>query len=168
MTKPDGTTTTEPDAAKGEPTGEKCPDCGEGDLILKDGSYGKFISCSRYPTCKYKKNVDQTVRGNCPKCGSGLVVRISKKFRGKRFFVCDKKGADPSCDFISWDLPLEGRKCETCGSYMVWRSFNGKGGFPKCGNRECPTNQKREKGAAGAGKGVASKSAPKSAPMSDA
>jgi len=160
VTGPDGTTTTEPDVSKGVPTGEKCPECGEGDLILKDGSYGKFIACSRYPTCKYKKNVDQTVRGSCPKCGSGLVVRISKKFRGKRFYVCDKKGSDPACDFISWDLPMEGRTCETCGSYMVWRSFNGKGGFPKCGNRECPTNQKREKGSARAEKAVSAEASP--------
>jgi DNA topoisomerase-1 len=126
------------------PTGEKCPTCAEGDLVYKEGRFGRFIACSRYPECKFTRNVEQTVKGNCPKCGSGLAVRVSKKFKGKRFYTCDRKGAAPECDFISWDLPIEGRKCETCGSHMVWKSFKGRG-FPKCGNRDCPTNANRRK-----------------------
>ena len=30
----------------------KCPRCG-GDLVLRNGQYGKFYGCSNYPRCKY-------------------------------------------------------------------------------------------------------------------
>ena len=126
------------------PTGEKCPECKEGDLVIKEGRYGKFIACSNYPDCKYTRNVETAVKGKCPLCGSGLVSRTSRKFKNKKFYTCDKQGSDPECKFISWDLPIEGRVCETCGSYMVWKSFRGRS-FPKCGNKECPSNQRKTK-----------------------
>ncbi len=126
------------------PTGEKCPDCKDGDLVIKEGRYGKFIACSNYPDCKHTQNIETPVKGKCPLCGSGLVSRTSRKYRNRIFYTCDKKGEDPDCKFISWDMPIEGRACDTCGSYMVWKRFRGRS-YPKCGNRDCPTNQKREK-----------------------
>ena len=126
------------------PTGEKCPLCLEGDLVIKEGRFGKFIACSNYPTCKHTKNIEVEIKAHCPKCGSGLVQRVSKKFKGSRFYTCDKQGTDPNCDFISWDLPIDGSECKTCGSYMVLKRFKGRT-YPKCGNRDCPTNQKKEK-----------------------
>lgn len=124
------------------PTGEKCPTCQEGDLVIKEGRYGKFIACSRYPECKFTKNLEQQVNGKCPLCGSGLVARVSKKFKNSRFYTCDRKGHDPECPFISWDIPIENSQCETCGSYMVWKRFRGRS-FPRCSNKECPTNQRK-------------------------
>ncbi|MDD2533603.1 MAG: type I DNA topoisomerase [Eubacteriales bacterium] len=126
------------------PTGEKCPLCLEGDLVIKEGRFGKFIACSNYPTCKHTKNIEVEIKAHCPKCGSGLVQRVSKKFKGSRFYTCDKQGQDPNCDFISWDLPIDGSECKTCGSYMVLKRFKGRT-YPKCGSRECPSNQKKEK-----------------------
>lgn len=126
------------------PTGEKCPLCLEGDLVIKEGRFGKFIACSNYPTCKHTKNIEVEIKAHCPKCGSGLVQRVSKKFKGSRFYTCDKQGTDPNCDFISWDLPIDGSECKTCGSYLVLKRFKGRT-YPKCGNRDCPTNQKKEK-----------------------
>ncbi len=125
------------------PTGETCPECGA-PILLKEGRYGKFAACKNYPTCKYSKNIDQEVKGKCPLCGSGLLIKTSKKFKGSKFYVCDKKGEDKDCKFISWDLPLEGKTCETCGSYMVLKRFKGRS-YPKCGNRDCETNKKKEK-----------------------
>jgi DNA topoisomerase-1 len=86
----------------------------------------------------------QEIKAHCPKCGSGLIQRVSKKFKGSRFYTCDRKGSNPDCDFISWDLPIDGRTCEVCGSYMVLKSYKGRS-YPKCGNRDCPTNQKKAK-----------------------
>ncbi|MDW7657871.1 MAG: type I DNA topoisomerase [Bacillota bacterium] len=126
------------------PTGEKCPDCHEGDLVIKEGRFGKFIACSRYPECRFTRNIENAVKGKCPLCGSGLVSRASRKYKGSHFYTCDKQGTDPECPFISWDLPIEGQHCETCGTYMVWKRFRGRS-FPRCGNRDCPTNQKRNK-----------------------
>jgi DNA topoisomerase-1 len=125
------------------PTGELCPECGA-PILLKEGRYGKFAACQNYPTCKYSKNIDQEVKGKCPICGSGLLVKTSKKFKGSKFYICDKKGNDKDCAFISWDLPIEGKFCETCGSYMVLKRFKGRS-YPKCGNRDCTTNQKKSK-----------------------
>ena len=34
-----------------------CPGCGEGQLSLKVGRYGAFIGCSRYPDCKYTRQL---------------------------------------------------------------------------------------------------------------
>ncbi len=124
-------------------TGEICPECGS-PLLLKEGRYGKFSACKNYPTCKYTKNIEQEAKGKCPLCGSGLLIRTSKKFKGSKFYTCDKKGSDPECKFISWDLPLEGKVCETCGSYMVLKRYRGRA-YPKCGNRDCETNIRKVK-----------------------
>jgi DNA topoisomerase-1 len=53
------------------PTGEKCPECQDGDLVIKEGRFGKFIACSRYPECKYTKNLEMEIKAHCPLCGSG-------------------------------------------------------------------------------------------------
>ncbi|MBR3031997.1 MAG: type I DNA topoisomerase, partial [Clostridiales bacterium] len=119
-------------------TGEKCPECG-GDLIIKEGRFGQFVACSHFPECKYTRNVEITVKGSCPLCGSGLVSHRSNKYKGRVFYTCDKKGSDAECGFISWYLPVEGQKCDTCGSYMVWKRFRGRA-YPKCANPECPKN----------------------------
>jgi DNA topoisomerase I len=127
-----------------KPTGEKCPECKEGDLVIKEGRYGPFVACSRYPECRYTRNIENKVNGTCPLCGSGLVSRVSKKYKGRHFYTCDQKGKDPNCPFISWDLPIEGQACEVCGSYMVWKRYRGRS-FPRCGNRDCPTNERYKK-----------------------
>ncbi len=74
------------DAAQTEskPTGEKCPQCGEGDLVERTGRYGPFVACSRYPDCKYRANIGKDGKRRegpkvldepCPICGKPLVER---------------------------------------------------------------------------------------------
>ncbi|MCR4689449.1 MAG: type I DNA topoisomerase [Saccharofermentans sp.] len=125
-----------------EKTGEMCPLCGK-ELVIKDGRYGKFIACSNFPTCNFTKNIEVQAKGKCPKCGSGLISHRSKKYRGKVFYTCDKKGSDPECDFISWDLPVEGKFCSECGAYMVLKHY-GKKAYPKCSNKDCITNKRKK------------------------
>ena len=126
-----------------EHTGETCPKCGKGELLIKSGRFGKFIACSNFPECDYTDNIKVKAQGaNCPYCGSELLIRQSRKHRNKNFYVCDKQGSDPNCEFISWDLPVNDKKCESCGSYMVWKSFRGKK-YCKCANKDCPTNAKK-------------------------
>ncbi|MBI5389211.1 DNA topoisomerase I [Candidatus Woesearchaeota archaeon] len=45
--------------AKGE-LEKPCPDCKEGQLVLRSSVYGKFYGCSRYPKCKYTESLDGT------------------------------------------------------------------------------------------------------------
>lgn len=40
-----------------------CPKCGC-PLVEKNGKYGKFYGCSRYPICKYTKNIEWVKYGN--------------------------------------------------------------------------------------------------------
>jgi DNA topoisomerase I len=47
-----------PKAEGGDP--RLCPNCGEGRLSLKiSGKYGAFIGCSRYPDCRYTRQLSQ-------------------------------------------------------------------------------------------------------------
>jgi DNA topoisomerase-1 len=70
--------------AEAKPTGEKCPSCGEGQLVERTGRYGSFVACSRYPECKYRANIDKDGKARegpklldepCPVCGKPLVER---------------------------------------------------------------------------------------------
>jgi DNA topoisomerase-1 len=72
------------DAAAAKLTGEKCPQCGEGDLVERTGRFGPFVACSRYPECKYRANVGKDGKAKegpklldepCPVCGKPLVER---------------------------------------------------------------------------------------------
>lgn len=124
-------------------TGEICPEC-KGPLVEKEGRYGKFVACKNYPQCKYTKAIEDPAGAKCPLCGSEVLIKFSKKNRNKKFFICDKKGNDPKCPFISWDLPIDDKKCESCNSYMVMKTFRGKT-YPKCSNKECDTNKTAKK-----------------------
>jgi DNA topoisomerase-1 len=68
----------------------------------------------------------------------------TRKGRSKKFYVCDKKGTDPDCPFISWDLPVEGKKCSECGGYIVAKRFRGRS-YERCGDPKCPSNMKKPK-----------------------
>ncbi len=85
-----------------EKTGEKCPECGEGEVVIRTGRFGKFMSCSRFPECKYTKNIIETLPDqHCPLCGEGDVVVKNTRW-GKSFYGCSLY---PKCDFASWKKP---------------------------------------------------------------
>lgn len=90
-----------------EKTGEKCPDCSEGEIVIRTGKYGKFKSCSRFPECKYTQNIVEKVEGVvCPLCQQGEVVVKPSRW-GKSFFGC---GRYPECTWASWKKPQPGEK----------------------------------------------------------
>ena len=124
-----------------EPTGRTCPLCEEGDLVIRVGRYGKFIACTRYPECKYSEAISEETKSHCPKCRSP--IRVRKIRRGNQLFFCDKTN-DPDCDFTSFDLPIDGKECDTCGSYMVQKRFRGRT-YERCSNKDCPTNAKKKR-----------------------
>jgi len=83
-----------------ETTGEKCPKCQEGEVVVRLGKFGKFLACSRYPECDFKGNYQNKVGVACPKCGGDVIQRRTRS--KKSFFGCSNY---PNCDFASWTKP---------------------------------------------------------------
>jgi len=112
-----------------KPTGEDCPVCGK-PLVLRQGAYGEFVSCSGYPKCKYvKQNLIEGMK--CPKCGEGDIAE-RKARRGNIFWGCTNY---PKCDFTSNYKPVA-KKCPQCGSpYLVEKTLK-SGIYLECPNKK--------------------------------
>ncbi len=95
-----------------EPIGRACPKCGH-DLVLRYGRYGKFISCSNFPACRYTEPYLEKIGVKCPQDGGDLVLRRTRK--GRIFYGCANY---PQCDFTSWARPLP-QPCPSCGGLLV-------------------------------------------------
>jgi DNA topoisomerase-1 len=91
---------------------ERCPQC-DSPMIVKEGRYGKFLACSRYPDCKGTKSVSIGVECPQPGCGGSLVQRRTKK--GRIFFGCNKY---PDCRFALWERPVK-KSCPQCGATFL-------------------------------------------------
>ncbi len=75
-----------------EKVGEACPECGA-DLVYRSSRFGKFISCSNFPSCKYhrslnpvKKEEPEHTGKECPECGGEMLKRKSRY--GTYFLGC--------------------------------------------------------------------------------
>ena len=112
-----------------QPTGEDCPQCGK-PLVLRQGAYGEFVSCSGYPKCKYvKQNIVEGLK--CPKCGTGDIAERKAK-RGNMFWGCTNS---PKCDFTSNYKPVP-QKCPDCGSPYLLEKTLKNGIFLECPNKK--------------------------------
>jgi DNA topoisomerase-1 len=121
----------------GVPIGEACPEDG-GDLIERRGRFGKFIACSNYPDCKYKRNLpgseraeDQPTDEICPTCGRPMVI---KHGRFGKFIACS---GYPECKTTK---PVTlGIACPECEKGQLverrsrkGRTFFGCSAYPDC------------------------------------
>jgi len=95
-----------------EPIGRKCPEDG-GELVIRYGRFGKFISCANFPACRYTEPWLEKIGVSCPKDAGELVARKTRK--GRTFFGCENY---PNCDFTSWKRPLK-QPCPKCGGLLV-------------------------------------------------
>ncbi len=125
-----------------EETGEMCPECGEkkgksggGKLVIRqrrDGT-GTFISCSRYPKCKFiKKDEAEEAKKRtgvmCPICKVGDISERRGRFG--IFYSCSNY---PDCKFAIKAKPT-GNICKLCGSLMM----EGTKTIPeRCSNKAC-------------------------------
>jgi DNA topoisomerase-1 len=124
-------------------TGEMCPECGDkkgksggGKLVVRerrDGT-GTFISCSRYPKCKFIKSdeADEAKKRTgvmCPECKTGHITERRGRFG--LFYSCSNY---PKCKFAIKAKPT-GNICNVCGSLMM----EGTKTIPeRCSNKACP------------------------------
>lgn len=112
-----------------EETDEICEVCGRR-MVIKAGRFGRFLACPGWPECTNTKPLVERMPGRCPKCGSGLLKRKSK--RGFAYYACEQ---GPACGFMTWDVPTD-QDCPSCGQTMFKRS--GKGRMkPFCINENC-------------------------------
>ena len=143
------------------PTDIECDKC-EASMVIREGRYGQFLSCSKYPDCKNAKDFTRGEDGEiivgkktgpeicddieCDKCGAPMVI---KEGRYGQFLSCSNY---PGCKNPKEFERENGRivikqkeapeiredvKCEKCGKPMVVRrsrrgQFLGCSGYPKC------------------------------------
>ena len=109
---------------------EHCDVCGR-QMVVKKGRFGYFLACPGSPECTFTKPIVVEMPGKCPKCGSKILKRTSKK--GYVFYACER-GTD--CGFITWDVPTKD-VCPSCGKTMFKHA--GRGPLKSfCINEECP------------------------------
>ena len=114
-----------------QPLDEKCPKCGE-QLVLRNGQYGEFVSCSAYPKCKYIKQ--NTIGVKCPVCRVGDVVE-KKARRGNLFYGCSEY---PKCTFTANYRPVD-KPCPECGSPYLLEKTLKSGVYLVCPNNKKPS-----------------------------
>ena len=112
-----------------EVTEEICELCGK-NMVIKMGRFGKFLACPGWPDCKNAKPIVEKMPGRCPKCGSTILKRKSKK--GYTFYACER-GVE--CGFMSWDVPTA-EDCPECGFTLFKKSGRGRM-KPFCINETC-------------------------------
>ena len=112
-----------------EVTDEVCEICGR-NMVVKIGRFGKFLACPGFPECTNTKPITEKMPGRCPKCGSTILKRKSK--RGYAYYGCER-GAE--CGFMTWDVPTA-EDCPKCGNTMFKKSGRGRN-KPFCINEAC-------------------------------
>ena len=108
-----------------EVTDEVCDVCGR-NMVVKYGPHGRFLACPGFPECRNTKPYLEKIDVKCPKCGTEIVLKKTKK--GRKYYGCED---NPNCDFMSWSRPVE-QKCPKCGGYMVV-----KGNKIVCADEQC-------------------------------
>ncbi len=131
--------------------GEMCPLCGidkdgnpkeatksgGGKLVIREGRFGSFISCSRYPKCKFIKEDEEERKKKmsgvkCPDCKDGEMMERRGRFG--IFYSCSNY---PDCKNAIKAKPT-GNICKMCGALMM----EGTKTIPeRCSNNKCPNHR---------------------------
>ena len=124
-----------------EETDETCPECGK-PLVIRLGKFGKFIACSGFPDCHYRRALEEKTAEApevtdqvCEKCGKPMVI---KSGRFGKFLACS---GFPECKNTKSLKQQEGTgvPCPECkkGELVPRRGRRGKSfyscnRYPKC------------------------------------
>ena len=109
---------------------EKCPRC-DSNLVVKQGRFGEFTACTKYPECKYVKLKGTGVK--CPNNDGGEIVE-RKSRRGKAFYGCSNY---PDCEFTLWKRPVA-EVCPECGTPFLLEKITKKAGRQLvCSKEDC-------------------------------
>lgn len=146
----DGARTLEGNELEGpKETGDLCPLCGEkkgksggGKLVIRQGKFGAFVSCSRYPKCKFIKEDEEEKKKKmsgvaCPMCKDGEMMERRGRFG--IFYSCSNY---PTCKNAIKTKPT-GNICPMCDSLMM----EGTKTIPeRCSNKMCKNHNPHKLG----------------------
>lgn len=131
--------------------GKPCPKCGldkdgnlkketksgGGKLVLREGRFGAFVSCSRYPKCKYIEEDEEEAKKKdsgvlCPMCKTANM--IERRGRFGIFYSCKNY---PDCKNAIKAKPT-GNICPMCNALMM----EGTKTIPeRCSNNKCENHR---------------------------
>jgi DNA topoisomerase-1 len=138
-----------PSFKEGQPTGQKCDKCGDGEMVEKAGKFGIFLACSRYPDCDNTRELEpaesstEELEEACENCGKPMVA---KRGRFGMFLACT---GYPDCKttrkIIATKQGVAAAKpdqvldelCPNCGKNLVLKQgrfgeFTACTGYPTC------------------------------------
>lgn len=102
------------DKIEAELAGKKCPEClaspdpakrdEPGDIVVKNGRFGMFLGCSRYPECKHIEKIEKKTGVACPECNTGELVEKRTRKGGRTFWGCNLY---PKCKYATWQNPTQ-------------------------------------------------------------
>ncbi len=124
---------------------EKYPKCDK-PLVLREGRFGKFISCSGYPKCKFikedpKEAAKKRTGVKCPKCSDGEMTERNGRFGV--FYSCSNYpdckmaiNAKPTGKIYNFKRKDKGDK--KCGTLMMEGT---KTISERCSDKKCPNSR---------------------------
>lgn len=138
-----------PSFKEGQPTGEVCDKCGQGEMVEKAGKFGIFLACSRYPECDNTRELEpaesstEELEEACENCGKPMVAKRGRfgmflactgypECKTTRKIIATKQGvAAAKPDQILDEL------CPVCGKNLVLKQgrfgeFTACTGYPSC------------------------------------
>ena len=115
-----------------------CDKC-ESPMLIKNGRYGRFLACSKYPECKTTKPIPTGVSCPVKECGGGIVEKTTR--RKKIFYGCSNY---PKCNFAVWNKPVEAI-CPLCEAPILLEKEQRDGKLMMCYKKSCGYKEKIEK-----------------------
>jgi DNA topoisomerase I len=138
-----------PNFKEGQPTGQVCDKCGQGEMVEKAGKFGIFLACNRYPDCDNTKEIEpqeaatDELDETCENCGKPMVVKRGRfgmflactgypECKTTRKIIATKQGVSAAKP----DQILD-EKCPNCGKNLVIKQgrfgeFTACTGYPDC------------------------------------
>ena len=115
-----------------------CELCGS-KMIYKNGRFGRFLACPRYPECKNTKAIDRNgdpvvkkeekqelADFKCELCGGDMVLRTG---RYGSFYACANY---PTCKNTKQKVTEIGVPCPQCGAKVIAKRGKGRASFYSC------------------------------------
>ena len=118
----------------------KCPVCKEGDLAIRRGKYGAFVSCNKYPECKTIFSLPggalfRPAKKECPDCGFSMVLSIRRSKKPQELCFnpkCPTKKETKKEELELRNIEEEKRPCPKCKKGILIIKRSAYGAFLAC------------------------------------